>query len=255
MDHSQRELDALATAARQLQSAASNDQLLQRIVDIAVASIAGCDYAGISVDRAGKVSSPTVSDPQVLAIDALQYAIDSGPCLQAMRGDEVFIDAPALEHDPRFVPFGDEAAKAGCRSVLAHRLYVDSHGLGSLNLYASQPHAFTDYDRTQSVVLSALASLALNMTLLEIDGEGLREAVLTRDVIGQAKGILMEREHVNADEAFAKLRQQSQDQNVKLRDIAQQVIDSSGAGGSSGTTGGRHPAAPEALLTRTPLPP
>ena len=72
MDHSQRELDALAVAARQLQAAASNDQLLQRIVDIAVASIAGCDYAGVSVDRDGKVSSPTVSDPQVLAIDSLQ---------------------------------------------------------------------------------------------------------------------------------------------------------------------------------------
>ena len=232
MDHSQRELDALATAARQLQSAGSNDQLLQRIVDTAVASIVGCDYAGVSVDRDGKVDSPTVSDPQVLAIDTLQYSINSGPCLQAMRGDEVFIDAPDLEHDPRFVPFGDEAAKAGCRSVLADRLYVDSQALGSLNLYASQPHAFTDDDRTQSVVLSALASMALNMTRLEFDGEGLREAVLTRDVIGQAKGILMEREHLSADGAFAKLRQQSQDQNVKLRDVAQQLVDASEAGSS-----------------------
>jgi GAF domain-containing protein len=232
MDRSQAELDALATAARQLQSAASNDELLQRIVDMAVLSLAGCDYAGVSVDRDGRPQSPTVSDPQVLAIDSLQYSIATGPCLQAMRGSDVLVDVPDLEHDQRFVPFGEEAAKAGCRAALAHRLYVDSQTLGSLNLYASKRDAFTDDDRTLSVILSALASMALNMTRLEIDGDGLREAVFSRDVIGQAKGILMEREHLSADKAFARLNQQSQDQNVKLRDVAQQLVNESEPGRS-----------------------
>jgi hypothetical protein len=142
-----------------------------------------------------------------------------------MRGPDVFVEAPDLEHDDRFVPFGGEAAKSGCRAVLAHRLYVDSETLGSLNLYAAEPQLYTDESRRSSVVLSALASLALNMLRLEYDGEGLREAVQSRDVIGQAKGILMERENLSADDAFATLRHTSQSRNVKVRDLAQQLVD------------------------------
>jgi GAF domain-containing protein len=224
-DRSSESLEALVVAARQLQDAGTVDDLLQQIVDMAVASIAGCAHAGVSTERDGRPSSPVVSDPAVLAIDTLQYTLDTGPCLQAMRGSEVFIDAPDLEHDPRFEPFGDAAAKGGCRAVLAHRLYVDSETLGSLNLYADRPHAYSDDDRRASVILSSLASLALNMVRLEVDGDGLREAVQSRDVIGQAKGILMEREDLSAEEAFAELRGSSQVENVKLREIAQRLVD------------------------------
>jgi hypothetical protein len=223
-DGSSESWEALAVAARQLQAAASPDVLLRQIVEVAVATIEGCTYAGVTVDRAGRVSSPVVSDSSVLMIDELQYTIDVGPCLEAMRGSDFFVDVPDLEHDARFVPFSQEAAQAGCRAMLAHRLYVDGATLGSLNLYADAAHAFTDEDRQRSVVLSALASLALNVVRLEVDGEGLREAVQSRDLIGQAKGILMERLQLSADEAFALLRQQSQDQNVKLRELAQHVV-------------------------------
>jgi hypothetical protein len=171
------------------------------------------------------MNSPVVSDPAVLAIDSLRYSIDAGPCLAAMRGPDVVIDAPDLEHDPRFGPFGAEAAKVGCRSVVAHRLYVDSQTLGSLNLYADHVKAFSDEDRRRSVVLAALASLALAVVRLEIDGEGLREAVRSRALIGQAKGLPMEHDNIAAEDAFAILRRRSQDQNVKVRELAQQLVD------------------------------
>jgi GAF domain-containing protein len=145
-----------------------------------------------------------------------------------MRGPHPFIDAPDLANDGRFVPFGAAAAKSGCRAVLAHRLYVDGETLGSLNFYGDTVDAFSDADRQYSVLLSVLASLALNAARLTLDGAGLREAVQSRDTIGQAKGILMEREGLSADGAFAHLQQQSQDLNVKLRDLAQQLVEQAG---------------------------
>jgi transcriptional regulator with GAF, ATPase, and Fis domain len=229
-DHSGESLEALAVAARRLQAAATADDLLRQIVDMAVVSVEGCRYAGVSTYQDGRLSSPVVSDPAVLEIDALQYQIDVGPCLAAMRGPDVLVDAPDLEHDPRFAPFGRQAAEHGCRAVLAHRLYVDADTLGSLNLYATNPHAYSDGDRQRSTVLAALASLAVNVVRLEVDGEGLRQAVRSRDVIGQAKGILMARHEVSADEAFVMLRQRSNDENLKLRDVAEQLVDEATAG-------------------------
>jgi GAF domain-containing protein len=217
-------VEALAFAARQLQNAGTRDDLLQQIVDAAVQTLAGCRYAGVSVDRDGRPQSPVVSDPAVHDIDALQYSMNRGPCVDAMRGPEVFIDAPDLEHDPRYEGFGAEAARRGCRAILAHRLYVDSRTLGSLNLYADTTHAYTDDDRRRAVVLAGLVSLALNAMRLEAEGEGLREALHARDVIGQAKGILMAREHLDNEQAFERLRQTSMAQNRKLRDVAQQLV-------------------------------
>ena len=218
-------LDAFSEAARQLQTTSTIDELLHQIVDISVAVVDNCDYAGVSTDRNGQLPSPVVSDQHVLAIDSLQYTIGNGPCVRAMRGDAPLVDTPDLEHDERFREFGEQAVAEGCRAVLAHRLYVDSQTLGSLNLYASRANAFTDDDRKRSVMFASVASLAVNAVRLEIDGEGLREAVRSRDAIGQAKGILMERRNLTADEAFAHLREQSQHRNVKLRELAQQLVD------------------------------
>ena len=218
--------DALSVAARQLQAAATTSDLLRQIVDSAVATIEACTYAGVSTDRDGHTSSPVVSDPAVLAIDELQYSINNGPCLQAMRGPEVFVDAADLATDIRFGPFGAEAVRQGVGAVFAHRLYVDSQTLGSLNLYAVTAGAFTDEDRRRSTVLAGLASLALYAMRLEADAGGLREALRSRDVIGQAKGMLMEREGLGEDDAFDRLRGVSQAQNHKLRDVAAQLIDS-----------------------------
>ena len=212
-------LELLVVAARQIQeSGSSSDDVLREIVDIAVATLDGCDFAGITTEREGRVQSPVVSNPKVLAIDALQYQIDVGPCLLAMRGPDPLVDAPDLESDLRFVPFGKEAAKNDCRAVLAHRLFVDTQTLGSLNLYSRSKDSFTHDDRRRAALLSSLASMSLNVLRLETDGEGLREAVQSRDVIGQAKGILMERENIDADTAFGRLRDQSQRDNVKLRE-------------------------------------
>jgi GAF domain-containing protein len=224
-------LEAVAAAARGLQTASSDD-LMQQIVDISVASIDGCTFAGVSTIRNGRPVSPVVSDPHVLTIDELQYTLDVGPCLEAMRGSDVMVLAPDLANDDRFQSFGAQAATQGCRAVLAHRLYVDSQSLGSLNLYSDTVGGFSDDDAGRAIVLAALASLALHAMLLALDHEGLREAVLSRDVIGQAKGILMVREGIDADQAFAQLQHLSQSRNIKLRDVAGTIVEDVVVGGS-----------------------
>jgi GAF domain-containing protein len=226
--------DALSAAARQLQSASDTDELLQQIVQAAVATLDACTYAGISVDRNGHASSPVVSDKKVLEIDQAQYTAGRGPCLSAMRGEEAVVDSPDLPHDDRWPDFGQQAAELGITALMAHRLYVDSHALGSLNLYSAEHGGFTAEDRRRMIVLSALASLAINAVLLEADAGGLREALRSRDVIGQAKGIIMEREDCDEDAAFERLRKLSQTQNNKLRDVAQAIVDARGTDPAAG---------------------
>ena len=215
--------DALAEASRVLQTAANREGVLQTIVDVCVDALAGCAYAGISTDQNGRPNSPVVSDPAVLRIDAGQYSLGAGPCLLAMRGPDEFVESADLEHDERFGLFGKQAAADNCRSVLAHRLYVDSRTLGSLNLYATEVDAFDHEDRRRSFVLAGLASLALAVAELEFDAEGLRQAIESRDVIGQAKGVLMERHGMTADEAFQHLRAESQRRNLRLHVLAEQL--------------------------------
>src|ERR1041385_9161806 len=87
-------LDALVAAARELQTAGNTGPLLELLVDIAVETVEGCAYAGVSTNHGRRLNSPVVSDPHVLEIDAAQYSIGNGPCLEAMRGPDVLIDAP-----------------------------------------------------------------------------------------------------------------------------------------------------------------
>jgi len=217
--------DLLCVAARAVQSAADADEILERVTAHAVATIEPCDYAGITVDQHGHPRTLAPTDPMVLEIDELQYRAESGPCLDAMRGDEPIVDAPDLAHDIRWGRFGPEAAGRGVHAVLANRLYVGSERFGSLNLYGTAPSGFTREHHEQASVLSALASLAMSALRHATDASGLREALKTRDLIGQAKGILMERENLDEEAAFDRLRVSSQCQNVKLREIAQRVID------------------------------
>jgi len=124
--------------------------------------------------------------------------------------------------------FGPGATEKGIRSVLALPLMM-STGAGALNLYARQPAAFGVVDRAKGMLLASLASLALNAAHAHEDEQrragNLVTALTTRELIGQAQGILMERERITGDEAFDILRRASQHLNRKLRDVAQDLVD------------------------------
>lgn len=182
--------------ARILFSAGSVQDTLQRVVDVAVDTIDGCDFAGIFLLEGGTVTTPVHTDQLVAAVDAVQREVGEGPCLDAIKEGGVFY-AEDLADDRRWASFGPRAGEAGMRSLLA--LCLSPEGVpGALNLYARYPHAFGVIDRARALLLAGLAGLALSSAHAHEDEQhrldNLQEALVTREVIGQAQGILMERE-------------------------------------------------------------
>ena len=129
------------------------------------------------------------TDPLVQQIDDLQYRLGEGPCLTSLR-DEVTVRAMDLRTEPRWVHFSRAAAELGVRSMLSVQLFVDDDNLGALNLYSGTPAAFDEVHESTAMPLAAHAAIAMKGSKVE---GNLRDALDRRDVIGQAKGILMER--------------------------------------------------------------
>jgi GAF domain-containing protein len=217
----------LADIARILLAPGSVSETLNLIVTMSVASIDGCDEAGLSeLTPVGVTSVPT--SPLVADLDQLQTSLGEGPCLDVLAGrDSVYVDD--LSDSPTWPRFGPPAAQAGVRSALAYRLFAGSETLGGLVMYARLPGAFNATDRAQGLIFATHASMALTVAQSQASERGrtsnLQTALLSREIIGQAQGILMERERITADQAFDLLRRSSQHLNLKLRDVAQELVD------------------------------
>jgi hypothetical protein len=217
-------LRRFAGAMRELASRQSVDETLQLVVDLSTELVRGCDLADIMFIRAGGMSTPVSTDPLAIALDDAQEQAEEGPCLAAGR-EEVMVVTDDLATDQRWPTFGPRAASMGVRSALSYQLFLhrnDEDRFGALNLYGEQPAAFDDTSVELGEVLAALCSATL-ATAIEV--EGLRSALASRDVIGQAKGILMQRHRISASEAFDLLAKTSQARNVKVREIAARLVE------------------------------
>lgn len=217
----------VAETAQILFTAGSVIDTVNSVVDLAVATIDGCDYAGIFLLNGDVVTTPAHTDAIVIEMDALQRRAGQGPCLDAIAHRLVFY-VEDLTSDLRWPEFCPLADAVGIRSMLALPLFSDTQR-GALNLYARFPIAFGVVDRAKAAILVALASLALSIAQSHEDEErrtlALESALRTREIIGEALGILMERERISSDQAFDILRRASQHLNVKLREVAQNLVD------------------------------
>ena len=217
---------ALSEIAVELFSSPTVQGTLQRIVDLASSTVDGCQAAGIFVLQQSVASTAAASDQLAVEIDRLQIEAGEGPCLDAAIGGSTFYATDLLDDD-RWPIFGPLAVAAGIRSVLAYAFTGDR--LSALNLYGQLPAAFGATDRAQGQLFATLATLALESAEERAAGEEragqLSQALKTREVIGQAQGILMERERITADQAFDVLRRASQRLNLKLRDVARTLVD------------------------------
>jgi hypothetical protein len=218
---------SLAETAGALFSAGSLKDTLQRVVDLAVETIDGCDFAGVFVFDGAVITTPVHTDPVVIEVDALQHQSGEGPCLDAIAEGATFY-ADELADDVRWPRFGPQADAAGIRSALALRLSADG-ARGAVNLYSGYPQAFGVVDRAKGLILAQLAGLALSLAEAhdeeELRADNLQAGLITREVIGQAEGILMERERISSDQAFDILRRASQHLNIKLRDVAEALVE------------------------------
>jgi GAF domain-containing protein len=217
-----------ASLARELFARDSIEETLDRISRLAVIAIDGCDHAGVWVVDGQSIVNEIRSDPVVGQVDGAQREEEEGPCLDALRGERIVL-ADDLTNDPRYGRFGPRALDHGVAGVLSQRLAVGEDLLGSLNLYSSTPNGFADPGRETAVLFAAHTAVVLAAARARADAakeeEGLRTALASRDVIGQAKGILMERQKITADQAFDILRRASQDLNIKLRDVAERLAE------------------------------
>ena len=212
--------ETFAEVARVLGAERSVQGTLEKIVELAVATIDGCDHAGLTIVEAGSMSAPATTDDIPAQVDAVQFETGEGPCLDAIRQHDVF-QTDDLTQEERWPNFSRRAAEeTGVISVLSFRLFIEKDTMGALNLYSKQEAAFDADDRAVGSIFAAHAAVALSAARKQAH---LEQAIHTRDLIGQAKGILMARQHVTADEAFDMLRRASQRLNIKLRDLAQQM--------------------------------
>ncbi len=221
------ELTATVAQTVSLFAADTVQEALEQVVGLAVSTIEGCDFAGIFLMEGQSVATPVCSDPFVIEVDALQHASGEGPCLDALAGLSA-VYAEDLGDDARWPIFGPEAVARGIRSLLA--VPLDFNGApAALNLYARYPSAFGVIDRGRGLLLAALGGLAFTTASAHEEEERkaaqLQAALATREMIGQAQGILMERERISPDQAFDILRRASQHLNLKLRVVAQSLVD------------------------------
>ena len=164
--------------------------------------------------------SPTHGRPPY-ELDLLQIRLKTGPCVAAAQ-EQAPIEVADTRRDERWPNVMSEAVGLGVGSMLCVPLWVDERTLGSLSLYADRPEAFSENDKKTVNLFATLAAVALAGAQR---AEQLQGALRNRDVIGQAKGILMERLRITEDAAFVLLAQSSQKQNRKLIGVARQLVD------------------------------
>ncbi|TFV55197.1 ANTAR domain-containing protein [Geodermatophilus sp. DF01-2] len=193
---------------------------LRTITATAVGTIPGAEECSITYVTGRERVEPRAATGDLPArMDELQNRVQEGPCLDAVWEEET-VRIEDMRAERRWPRFAAEAVELGVMSSLSFRLFVDGDNLGALNVYAREPQAFGKESEEVGLVLAAHAAVALAGARHESD---LRQAVSSRDVIGQAKGILMERHRLTADQAFQVLARVSQQTNRKLVDIAEEL--------------------------------
>ncbi|MGE2688523.1 GAF and ANTAR domain-containing protein [Mycolicibacterium pulveris] len=212
----------MADLARASAAPRSVDEVLSDVTTTARELIPGTDTAGILlVGKGGKFESLAGLSEVPHQLDELQMTFNEGPCVQAAVGD-LIVRTDDFRTEERWPKYAPACVDIGVLSGLSVKLYTAERTAGALNLFSFKPNAFDTEDETVAAILAAHAAAAI---LAGRHGEQLESALSTRDRIGQAKGIIMERYGVDDVRAFEMLKQLSQDSNVRLVDVAQRVID------------------------------
>jgi GAF domain-containing protein len=201
---------------------ADADTVIAELAEHAAVEIPGAQYAGITVTRNGKhIETPAATHMYPMLLDKIQQRHQQGPCLTA-AWEEKTIHVADLETDDRFPLYRQDAlAETPIRSVMAFQLFIAGETMGALNVYAEEPHVFDDESRNIGRVVAAPPSVAWNSARRD---EQFKKALASRDVIGQAKGMIMERYGVDAVRAFDLLRKLSQDSNIPLIKVATELV-------------------------------
>ena len=213
--------DSIAEMALRLHSEPSTTETLERVLDYALQAV-DCDFAGvIFLHKRSRIETVAATDPLIEKVDQVQLDIGQGPDVDTLQNRlSVIVDDTHTE--TRWPEWAALVAETGIRSMLGVRLYTSDELLGTLNLYSRQPQKFDVDDQAVAHVLARHAAVAIATARKQ---ENLWQAVDARKIIGQAQGILMERYDLDSERAFAVLIRYSQDNNIKLREVARQLVE------------------------------
>lgn len=216
-----RDAEEFAEMALRLHDEPGVEETVELVLEYALKAV-GADYAGvIFVHSKTRVETVAATDPLIERLDEIQMETGQGPDFSAL-GDVLSIIVDDTTTDRRWPAWADMVAGAGVRSLLNVRLYTTASILGTLNFYSRNPHQFSADDQAVAHVLARHAAVAIGAARKE---QHLWQAVDARKRIGQAQGILMERYDLSPDKAFAVLLRYSQDRNIKLRLVADQLVE------------------------------
>lgn len=212
----------MAHAAQELSGEPTPTELLNRAVHLVQASLPAAGGVAIAYQRPGhRFEIMAVTGPLARLADELQYRLNEGPCLDA-AGMQHAVVTGDVTNDYRWPQLAEMMRETPVRSILACYLTTPQGRTGALNLYSSTINAFDAGAQVVAEALAVHAGLALGATEQEAT---LRQAMGTRETIGQAVGILVERYKVTPTQAFALLVRTSQHRNIKLRDVATRLIE------------------------------
>jgi hypothetical protein len=221
-----RELVALYTdLGRRIDALTTANDALAAITAVSIEVVPGADHASITRSRGDHFQTLAPTDAVATAADRLQYALNSGPCVDSARADHPLL-APDISNDPRWPQFGPLVAERfGIGSMLSIHMVVDDEITASLNLYSDKVGGFTARSETMGMLLTTHGAVAVSRVVARERAFNLEQALANSRRIGTAIGVLMSARKLTNDQAFDLMRIVSQNTNRRMVVVAEDVIE------------------------------
>lgn len=218
---------ALSELAGLLMATTSFEQLMCQLAGLAARLVPAALTCGITLSQDGRVITVASADGLAQQLDEQQYELDQGPCLQSLR-TAVPVDCADFSVESRWDGYPARAVAYGVRSVHSCPLLVGGRAIGAMNVYAQDADAFDEQAKESMGQLAGLAAATITAAMRHYDQvtltDHLRSALSSRSVIDQAIGIVIGMQHCSPDEAFDVLRTVSQNRNIRLRQVAAELV-------------------------------
>lgn len=197
----------------------------EAVVRAAPQLVHGCDHASLMLRRDGRFETSAASDDVADTIDRFERELGEGPCLDAIVDEAVYHDADLTDGSPWPQLSARVMAETPVRGMAGFRLVVGAEKTGALNLFSDQPGALSQHSVDQGIVLASFVTVALLAAHERQHADTLRAGLQSNREIGKAVGLMMAFHKISDQDAFAMLRQASQELNLKLSEVARQVVE------------------------------
>ena len=201
------------------------EAVYEAIVSAATRLVDGCDHASLMLRRGSTFITVAASDDVARQVDSLENQLGEGPCLDAIEDETVYHDSNLLDGSPWPRLAERVLAETPVRGMAGFRLRAAEEKHGALNLFSDTPGGLTADAVDQGIVLASFTTVALRAYHDRRTAETLRDGLRSNREIGKAVGLLMAFHQISDDDAFGMLRKASQDMNIKLAEVARQVVE------------------------------